>query len=388
MKPIFTKPKVSKPADPSKPWFVWFRYENKLKRYKLGINYVKDLKEREREANALADALLQKLKENWNPNIPNLIKEDPEVLFEDAINFALLKKKPSLKPKSYADYSCTGRFIIKAGISLKYKDAPIRKIKRQHIKEILAEAKLQQNWSNKAYNKHLNQLKAILSELLEWNVLNNNPAHKIKRLPVDETIANIPATPAQHKIIKEFLETKHPEFFVFIITIFHTGARPEEILNIRNEMINLRTQEIILSGSITKTKKDRIIPINNHLLKYFEKMNLHKYPKHYFVFGSFRQPGIGFRDQQKDFIPGPTKIKRDTATKRWNRLIKSETGLNINVSMYSNKHAGADAKILSGMELDVLRELYGHKSKLMTETYAKVVKEQYRKQIRENSPEF
>jgi hypothetical protein len=40
------------------------------------------------------------------------------------------------------------------------------------------------------------------------------------------------------------------------------------------------------------------------------------------------------------------------------------------------------------MDLDALRELYGHTSKLMTTKYATVVKEVYRKQIMENSPDY
>ena len=58
------------------------------------------------------------------------------------------------------------------------------------------------------------------------------------------------------------------------------------------------------------------------------------------------------------------------------------------VNMYSNKYAGANAKILAVIDLDALRELYGHTSKLMTTKYATVVKEVYRKQIMENSPDF
>lgn len=56
--------------------------------------------------------------------------------------------------------------------------------------------------------------------------------------------------------------------------------------------------------------------------------------------------------------------------------------------MYAMKHTGANEKILAGIDLDALRELYGHSSKLMTEKYAKVIKEVYRKQIMEKSPEF
>lgn len=56
--------------------------------------------------------------------------------------------------------------------------------------------------------------------------------------------------------------------------------------------------------------------------------------------------------------------------------------------MYSLKHKGADDKILAGIDLDALRELYGHRSKYMTEKYARAVKDLYRKQIIDNSPDF
>lgn len=47
-----------------------------------------------------------------------------------------------------------------------------------------------------------------------------------------------------------------------------------------------------------------------------------------------------------------------------------------------------DVTASAGMDLDALRELYGHTSKLMTTKYATVVKEVYRKQIMELSPDF
>lgn len=58
------------------------------------------------------------------------------------------------------------------------------------------------------------------------------------------------------------------------------------------------------------------------------------------------------------------------------------------MNLYAMKHYGADKKILAGMNMDSLRELYGHSSKLMTEKYAKIIKEVYRKDILDNSPDF
>lgn len=90
--------------------------------------------------------------------------------------------------------------------------------------------------------------------------------------------------------------------------------------------------------------------------------------------------------KELDFIPGPRKLNRDCASKLWRKLIKDDLGINVN--MYSMKHLGANKKILAGVELDALRELYWHTSKMMTLRYAKVVKEVNRKQILDKSPDF
>lgn len=382
IKSIYTIPKVCKS---SKGWYVHFRYNKRQKRYKFGINYIKSLSEKEKEANALAKVLHEKLKKGWNP-FSEIEATDDDMTLIEALEFSLKKKKEELASKSYSGYKGTVSFVKDAINSLSLDYITIKETRRAHIKTILEKSKKQRDWSNKAYNKNLNYLKAILSELIEWDIIETNPAYKIKALPTQQITANTPASPEQHKLIKDCLSKNHPHFYNFIISIFHTGIRPNELLQIKIEMINFKKKEIILPPEITKTDKTRIVPINNHHLDCLLAMQLHTYPTDFYLFGSYREPGKGNRGKFIDFIPGPTRIKRDTATKRWKKIVKD--GLGIEVNMYSNKHAGANAKIIAGIELDVLRELYGHTSKLMTMRYAKVVKEVYRNEIIEKSPEF
>lgn len=54
------------------------------------------------------------------------------------------------------------------------------------------------------------------------------------------------------------------------------------------------------------------------------------------------------------------------------------------MNIYAHSISRLTLKTLAGLEFDSLRELHGHASKLMTEKYAKVVKEVYRKNILEN----
>lgn len=386
MKSIYTIPKVVKYDDLSKPWFVYFRYNKVLFRYKYGINYIDNYKKREIEANLLRDALYQKLREGWNPQIPDLIQQQSNLTFIEALDFAIDKKIPNIGKKTLSGYSGTINFIKTAVKKIDMVQLPIVDTKRAHVKLMMEKAKEDRNWTNNAYNKHLNHLKAILSELIQWDIIETNPAHKINNLEVAESDANTPASAKEIEVIKKELETKHIEFNIFLITIFHTGIRPEEILKITLGMVDLENSEIVLPAEITKTKRKRIVPINQHLMVHYKNMSFERLPKDYYLFGSFREPGKGNIGKHKDFIPGPTHINRDTATKRWEKIVKK--GLGIQMNMYALKHHGANMKILAGLELDSLRELYGHTSKLMTEKYAKVVKEVHRKNILENSPEF
>lgn len=386
MKSIYTIPKLVKYDDLSKPWFVFFRYSGKLFRYKYGINYITNLKKREEEANIICDALLQKLKEGWNPSIPETIDTRSDLTLIAALNFALEKKLQTLAKKTKIDYSCTVKFATKAINTLKLGPLLIAETKRIHIKLILEKIKEQRSWSNKSYNKNLGYLKAILSELMQWDIIENNPAHGIKSLKVGEIIANTPATDEELVRIKDKIRSEFPSFLVYLSCIFHTGIRPDELLHVQLKMIKLDNNQIILPAEITKTNINRIVPLNPFLKSDLQEMILENYSDEMYLFGSRREHQNRGLKKDLDFIPGPKRLNRDAASKLWRQLIKIELGIDVN--MYSFKHLGANKKILAGVELDALRELYGHTSQMMTLRYAKVVKEVNRNQIMEKSPDF
>jgi site-specific recombinase XerD len=385
MKNKYSIPKLNKSKENA--WYIHLRYEGVQKRYKKNLNLISDLKERERYFNLLSEALHEKLKQGWNPLVkePEEVKEKIMTIVE-ALNFSLDKKKPKIAVKSYHDYSSTLSFIITAINKLEKSTLPINQLNRLNVKLILENMAAERKATNKTFNKYLDHFRAILGELIQWDIIEFNPAAKINYMPVGIISANITATPEQHLIIKNELQDKHLHFFRFIVTLFHTGIRPVEVLQIRLSMINMSGFEIILPPEITKTNKERKVPINQFLVKVFESMNFEKLPKDYYLFGAYKCNHKHRAKLNLDFLAGPLMLKRDTATKRWEKIVK--IGLNIPVNMYSNKHAGANAKILAGMDLEALRELYGHSSKLTTKVYATAIQEVYRKEILDKSPDF
>lgn len=385
MKSIFTVPKLVKYDDLKKTWYVFFRYNGKLIKKTADMNRIRAYKERLIYGDCVAKALHEKLKDGWNPLVPDLTQiEGKEHTFYQALEFALEKKKSQIQDVTLKDYMVTMRVIKPAIQSLNLGQLLITDTKRVHIKAVLEEMKKQRAWSDKSYNKHLGHLQAILSELIQWDIIDFNPAHKIKKLVIEETDANIPPTPSQLKEIAYHLKRKDYGFYVFFSMLFHTGIRPVELTRLKMSMIDLQRMEITLPSNITKTKKKRVVPINEYL---WADMNLildREFPDSFYLFGSERPSGKGNIGLHKDFNPGPTQMKRDTATKRWEKLIK--IGLGIKCTMYSIKKAGANAKILAGMSIRALQELFGHTSEVTTEIYITNLQEVMKKEIIAKSP--
>lgn len=387
MKPVYTVPKLVKYDDLKKTWYVFFRYHGKLIKRTYDINRIHNYKQRLIAGEELAKALHIKLKDGWNPLMPDcIVEEHASLTLYQALEFALDKKQAQICAKTYSGYIGTLRFAKTAIQELNLGYLPITDTKRVHIKTILEHLYKKRSWSNNAYNKHLGHLQAVLSELIQWDIIQFNPAHNIKKMTVMDVKANIPPTPSQFREIEYHLKSKHYGLYAFMSIIYHTGIRPVEITRMKMGMLNRTRMEFVLPASITKTKKQRIVPINeflwNDLKPIFEK----EYPDSFYMFGSGRPSGKGNIGLHKDFNPGITKMNRDTVTKRWEKVVK--IGLGIPVNLYSIKKLGANAKIMAGMSIRALQELFGHSSEVTTEIYITKLEEVIRKEILEKSPKM
>lgn len=387
MKSKFTIPKLNKT---SKYWYAHFRYEGVQFRYTWYLNKIEDLKEREASYNDYIKLLWDDLKKGKNPNIPDAMQQQEDMYIVEALRFSLEKKQPHIDSKTYRTYRGTVDLFEQTISKLGIKQLKIVDLKRIHVKLIIERTSIDEKWTPKTHNTRLGHLKILLTTLVKWDIIEANPATNIDNLKVDKSSDfNKPGTESEIEKIKKTLIEKDFRFYIYSIAVFHTGMREVELLKVTLGMVKMAKNEFHLPATMTKNGKARIVPMNKYLKEYLIEMNFEKLPKDYYLFGSFKEPRVGNRGKNQflpDFLPGPTPISRDTATARWRNLVKK--GLGITMNLYAMKHYGADKKILAGMNMDSLRELYGHSSKLMTEKYAKIIKEVYRKDIMDNSPDF
>jgi integrase len=425
---LYTDPEIC-PQDPSeadmdKDWFVQFRFYDQakkkwvLKPFKKGINYIKKFKERLAAANSLKAALTKQLEKGWNPltntmpveQIINPLDNNISLLpFSKALTHALSECKVS--PGSKKEYRLTVNHLlpilkkvtvpIESGqCQVDFSVLPAGQIKKYHIKLVLEEAFREYKWSNNNWNKHLRNLQCVLSRLVDSDVYEHNPAHDIKPLDVVESNKYEPLNERDKKKIREDIFLHHFGFYVYLMTIYHAGLRPFEVLALRIPDVNLEIRQINIvpdpSKNNSKTRNVRPVPINDELYVLLKVWIEGSADPNFFLFGSPYTSGKGNRGSAKGgfsgamhpdyFQPSNTQIKRDTVTRLWKKLLINKLG--VKKHMYALKHTGGDDKIMAGVDLDALRDLYGHQNKRMSERYAKRIKEIYKNEIIKKSPSF
>lgn len=409
-------------GDVSKEWYVGFRFTcpNTLKRkpvqVRTGINYFKTAKERDREAVAVIALVKQCLEDGWHPHLERMeaflqrtarpTETEPEtqitevnvssITFLQALKFALEKKRKFLKGRSLQAYEYIYRFAEKAAPAVRL-DKPYVDVKRIHIKLLLEQIALDrqkayrkgghgirkgQPFTPNAYNKYRKNLSALCGEVNEWCELEYNPCAKIKNQERIDTGIHRHATDVELQIIKEKLPFLHPQLYNFLRFEYISGMRPGEIQDTKFDMVDELNSCIKLSDiklvmnskgeTVSKTKTFRMVPIPRYLLEWIVARGKN-YPPHYYIFSS-------------GFMPGEHRHAQGWASRCWERVVKK--GLGIDVSLYSFKGLGGDAKRDAGVEFGGVMLGFGHTKPSTTSIYLSKEGERLRRQIIEKAPDL
>lgn len=379
-----TRP-VGRLCDPQKKiyevyFLIYVGKECRPFRFKKGINKAKAAGERKANAEAYADVFFEALQNGWNPlqsRYPELqaeVRSQRSMTFADAIEYCLSEKSRNLARGSIYNYRGCVRVLKKASVNCGIANIKIKEIQRKDLRLVLDQAREENNWTAKYRNQNLDILKSLLSVLVDMDILEYNPALKIRHERQEERVPYERLTDTEKEMIVRHISDAAPDYLDFIYFIYDTGIRPKELLLIQLFDINLTKREIRVRAEVAKTNRERIIPITDDMLDILLRREIHSRDKNFYLFSKHK------------FAPGPQPYWLSAGARYWRKLVQRD--LKIDKKLYSLKHLGADAKLLAGIDIRTLKSLYGHSSEQMTEKYLEQLHEIHKQKIIEKAPSF
>ena len=174
-------------------------------------------------------------------------------------------------------------------------------------------------------------------------------------------------------LIDHLIFFKNIKYLCMISTLYETGARVSELINLKGKDLNLTDKaSVILHG---KGNKKRIVPISNELVKLL-KIYLNRYPlsEDDILFKS--KNGVSYSDDGINYI---IKKSINYLKERNSELFKGS------YSAHSLRHSKASHLYNNGTALLYIKDFLGHVSVITTEIYATPDSEIQRKQLLNNS---
>lgn len=372
-------PKNPKPSDMKKTWRVRFRFFHLGKwhqisrkgKQEINLNSITSYKERLAAAKTIISALKDRLNKGWNPvtnTYPAKTTKQIEIEllqsmnFSEGLEFAKSQLKKNWKHKTEQDYSSKIKYLTKACEHIGI-DKPIKEFRKIDFKLILEQVLEDRKLGSDGFNAYRTFLSGLISELVEWDVLESNVIRDIKTRETLKRVAHRPPTQDERLTIVSYIKEHYRQYFRFLCIIYGCGIRPKEITQIKIKHLHKLQGIFRLPAEITKNSMESDVAIPDWVMDLLMEMKLEKYDPEYYIFS-----GNG-----NLFLPGANKMHSNTTTNWWKKIVKE--GLKLDVNQYGLKKLSADDLVrLQRREgadnlLSLAKEHFRHSDEKVTQAY-------------------
>lgn len=191
-------------------------------------------------------------------------------------------------------------------------------------------------------NRNLACLKCIFNKAIQWGKAENNPVRQVKLFKEDNKRIRY----LEKEEIIKLLAKCHGHLKAIVIIALNTGMRKGEILGLKWHDCDFRHNIIYLYN--TKNGEKREVPMNEQVRTTLIKVRKHLESPYIFC----NKAGKPYGDIKKSFLTALDKA-----------------GI-IDFHFHDLRHTFASHLVMSGVDLNTVRELMGHKSLEMTLRYS------------------
>lgn len=227
----------------------------------------------------------------------------------------------------------------------------IYNVKKDIVYGFLKYYQAKRDWENKTYNHYLNSIQGFFEHLINNHddLLDKNPCKSMKRLKPNKK-GNRPFDNHEFKSTLDHLKEHSPSLYNFCRFVYYSCFRPDaECRLVKISDIDLHSRRIRVGHDITKAGATQVIPIDDEFSEFISSLELHKYPRNYYVFG------------KGGAAPGPSPAHNQFFSKYF-APIKVLLGLHPDVTLYAFKHTRAIHMVEDGEDLFNIIKFTRHKS--------------------------
>lgn len=206
--------------------------------------------------------------------------------------------------------------------------------------------------SNSTINNVLELVGWFFEQCVNKEIIEKKP-YRVIKLKETQSAVNVAFTLEHQRILENWLLENDYELYLFTRFVYHAFIRPRELKALQVVHIDFDRRGIIITGAISKNRKNDFVPINTTLYPLLKNF----VGKTGFLFG--RNMCIGDKIKCQENEP-------------YNRHAAAllACGLNgLGYSLYSWKHTGAVRAYQSGVDIKKLQRLLRHSSLSITDIY-------------------
>jgi len=241
-------------------------------------------------------------------------------------------------------------------ILLEYKINEIAQVTTPIIRTWLASLK-ENRVSSKTVNRKISSLKSFFKYQLRTKVMQVNPVSAISSLKVSRRLPSfIEQSDLKTLLVNDTFEDTFEgktKFLIFEI-LYQTGIRRSELIGLKEKHIDKSAGNIKVLG---KGNKERIVPVNNNLIKHIEEYKSEK--KRHFI------------DTEDSYLLVNRKGDKLYPKYVFNvvKLYLGKVSTNERKSPHILRHSFATHLTNNGAQIKAIQELLGHSSLASTQIY-------------------
>lgn len=236
-------------------------------------------------------------------------------------------------------------------------------ISDEDVEDYLSHLLYERNLKKTSVNKIISSLKSLYKELEKHNI--KNPFKHTKLFKTSRNLENILKVSFEDikKILANYKVFGEKEYrnTIILYTLFYTGMRSQELLNVRYNNIFERDGDYFIKLEKTKSGREQYKPVHNLLIQ-----KLHEYKNFVMKLYNFSE------EDMKEMFVFPSNFKKNTQLSYkglYNIIQQMGKTIDLDISPHNIRHAIATELSANGASILEIRDFLGHADTRVTEIY-------------------